>query len=116
MANTPASAKEVNAMVLSELLYQFVLLQVRRRSILHVVIQSHDNLAAIMDLGGANVHPFLDDWKTVIMGHAAVRRDGDVVAGMDRLAGRKADGVSLDDLLSERLRLSHGWWGGGEDI
>lgn len=69
-----------------------------------------------MDLGGAYVHPFLDDWKTVIMGHAAVRRDGNVVAGMDRLARRKADGVSLNDLLSERLRLSDGWWGGGEDV
>lgn len=50
------------------------------------------------------------------MGHAAVRRDGDVVAGMDRLARRKADGVPLDDLLSERLRLSDSWWGGGEDV
>jgi len=39
------------------------------------------------------------------VGHAVMRRQRDIVARLDKLAFRKAKGVSLDDLLRESLGL-----------
>lgn len=42
------------------------------------------------------------------MGHAFVRRDGDIVAGPHLFTWRQADGILLDDFLDEGL-----WFWGG---
>lgn len=59
MPNPPSSGIKIHLLSFRELLNLSVLLEVGFALILNVVIQSHDNLFRIFDLGGPNRHKFL---------------------------------------------------------
>lgn len=117
VADTPASRVKVNTMLSSKLLDQAVLLQVGFGLILDVVVESHDDLTIVVDLGGADVHKLRGHWPTVVVRHAVVWGERDIVAGLDLLAGGEANRVFLDDLFGEGLgRGRSAGLLGGEDI
>ena len=72
------------------------------------MVESHDDLAIVVHLGGANIHEFQSHWPTVVMRHAVVRGECDIVAGLDRFTRGEADRVSLDDLFGEGLGIGRG--------
>jgi hypothetical protein len=45
------------------------------------------------------------------VGHALLRREGDIVAGLDELVFGKTKTVTLDNLLCQGLRDGDGLWG-----
>jgi hypothetical protein len=63
-----------------------------------------------MDLGGTNFHEFQSHWPTVVMCHAVVGGDCDIVAGPDHFTGGEANRVSLEDLFRESLGIGRGGW------
>ena len=80
-----------------------ICLQVGLALVLDVVVERHDDLAVVVDLGGTNGHELHGHGPRVVVGHAVVRREGHIVAGPDLLPGRQADRVPLDDLLGQSL-------------
>jgi len=67
------------------------------------VVESHNDLAIVVDLGGTSLHELQSHWPTVIVRHAVVRGECDIVAGLDYFTRSEADRVSLDDLFGEGL-------------
>ena len=63
-----------------------------------------------MDFRRADGHEFGRDGPGVVVGHAVVWGEGDVVAGFDGFVGGEALGVALHDFLGEGLG-SAGCWG-----
>lgn len=98
-----AGREEPHSMLLCELLDQAVLLEVGLRLVLNVVVQRHDNLVGIVDLGGANGHELGRDRPAIVVGHTVMRLERYVVAGLDLLPRGEPHGVPLDDLLGEGL-------------
>lgn len=72
------------------------------------MVESHDDLAIVEDLGGANIHEFQSHWPTVVMRHAMVRGKCNIVAGLDHFTRAEADRVSLDDLFGKGLGIGRG--------
>lgn len=93
--------------------YLMVFLEVGFAPVLNVVIERHDNLFVVVDLGGADGHKLERDRPTIVVCHNPGRRQGDIVAGLDLLSGCKANRESLDDLLGQGLRSLDCRLGGG---
>lgn len=89
-------------MVLSELLDLAVLLDIRFTLILNVVVQCDDDLLAFMDLGGQG-HELESHSGSVVVGHAMVRRESDIIARLDHLPRCESNRVSLYNLLGQGL-------------
>ncbi|KAI7506260.1 Homoaconitase [Hortaea werneckii] len=51
----------------------------------------HDNLVGVVDLRGANGHELSRNGPGVVVGHAMMGREGDIVARLDHLAIRSAE-------------------------
>lgn len=73
VADSAACGIEVDAMLLREVFDRCVLLQVRFALVLYVVVQRHDNLSVVVDLGCANGHELRGDREGVVVGHALFR-------------------------------------------
>lgn len=63
-----------------------------------------------MDAGCTDGEELLRDGPGVVVSHAVVGLDGDVVARAHGFASWEADGIALDYLLGQVL---HGFWGVG---
>ena len=111
VADTPARGVEANTMLASKLLDVFVLRQVGLGLILQIVVEGHDDLTIVVDLGSADRHELQGSRPGVVVRHAMVGRYRDVVAGLDLLPGAEPDREALDDLLRQGLRGRRG--GGG---
>lgn len=92
-------------MLRSKLLDLLVLLQVGLGFVLDIVVKGHDDLLVVVDFGGADCHELRCHRPRIIMGHACLRLQRHIVASLDLLPRRQADGVPLDNLLGQRLRL-----------
>lgn len=81
------------------------------------MIQCKNYLAVVIDLGGADGHELEGNRPSVVVRHAVVGFEGDIVAGPDLLSGSETDGVLLDNLLGEGLRVDRsGRLRGGEEV
>lgn len=61
-----------------------------------------------MNFGSANLEELLSDRPSVIVTHAMMGRECDVVSGLDLLAGSESYSVLLGDLFDEGLRVLDG--------
>ena len=111
VADAPARRVEADTMLASKFLDVFVLRQVGLGLILQIVVEGHDDLAVVVDLGSADRHELQGGRPGVVVRHAMVGRYRDVVAGLDLLPGAEPDSEALDDLLCQGLRGRRG--GGG---
>jgi hypothetical protein len=65
-------------------------------------------LTVVVNLGSANFEELLCDGPCVVVAHAMVRGECDVVSRLDLFAGSKSYSVLLGDLLDESLRVLNG--------
>eukprot|EP00966_Prymnesium_polylepis_P106309 2462400-Prymnesium_polylepis.1 len=86
-----------------------VLVHVGLASILYVVVHRKYQLARRAHPRHAHRSKLLDDRARVVVCHATVRRDRDIVAGGDLYARCEVDGEPLRELLDESLPAPHGW-------
>ena len=112
VTNSSSGRVEVNSLHLGEFLDQLVFLKVVFRLVLDVVVECADDLGRVVDLGRADGHEFCGDRPGVVMGHAVVWAECDIVSGLDVFAFWEADGIALDNLLCEGLWYRGGGWGG----
>ena len=61
MADASSGRIEDDILLLCKLLDLAVLLQVLLRLVLHIVVESHDDLLWVVDLGGSNAHELESD-------------------------------------------------------
>lgn len=103
MSNSTTCRVKVDTMLLCEGFDLLVFLQVCLALILYVVVQCHNNLFVVMDLGCANGHEFEGYRPAVVMRHAEPRGNGDIIATPDELPFWETDCKALYDLLGEGL-------------
>lgn len=111
MPDTPAGRIEIDTLLARQFLDVAVFPQIRVRVVLNVVVECHDDLAIIVDPGSADGEELLGDGPGVVMGHAVVGLDGDIVAGPHGFTDRETDSITLDNFLGQVL--SGRWRGGG---
>lgn len=104
MADTPPRHVPINPLPLRKLLNVLVLPQVLLALVLYVVIDRYDNLVRILNLGRADRHEFQRNWIGIIMAHDLIRLQSDIVTGLNELAVREADSVTLYNFLGQGLR------------
>lgn len=103
MSYTSTCGIELDTVMFGEFFNLAVLLQVLVRGILHVMVQSHDDLVGVVKLRGANRHEFQSHRPRIVVGHASMRTDSHVVTGLDKFPSWQSDSISLDNLLGKRL-------------
>jgi hypothetical protein len=115
MSDSSSSRIEIHALLLGKLLNLPILFQVCLALVLDVVIEGHNDLLGIVDLGGSDGHELQGDWPRVVMCHAVEGRERDIVAGFHDLAVCEAERITLNDFFRESL-WGFGWCSqGGED-
>lgn len=114
MPDTATSGVEIDTLFRRQLLDIPVFPQIGFGVVLDVVVERHDDLAIIVDAGGADGEELLGDGPGIVVRHAVVRLDRDVVAGAHNLADGETDSITLHYYLGQVL---DGLWrgsGGGE--
>lgn len=115
MANASASGVEDDILLLRKLFNLAVLLQVLLGLVLDIVIEGHDDLVGVIDLGGTNAHELEGYGPGVVVCHALVWLQGDIVAGTEDLALGYTNSMALDNLFGESLGCLWGFLECGEE-
>ena len=79
------------------------------------MVQCHDNLFLVVDLRRANRHEFQSDGPGIVVRHALLGAEGDIVARLDAFVFGETERVMLDDFLGQGLRRWRGGSEGGEE-
>ena len=103
VSDTTASRVEFHTLLLGKLFNLPVFLQILFGLVLHIMVEGHNNLLRVVQLGGPDGHELERNGPRVVVGHTTVRRDGNIVAGLDELILGQAHGITLDDFLGKRL-------------
>lgn len=103
MPDTPTSWVEIDTLPPRQFLDVTVFPQIRIRVVLDVVVECHDDLAIIVNAGGADGEELLGDRPGVVVGHAVVRLDGNIVAGPHGFTDGETHSITLYDFLGEVL-------------
>ena len=93
---------EFHAMLFGKCFDRAVLLQIGFVPVLDVVIESEDKLRWIVNLFGANALELAHDRRGVVVGHDAMRADGNEVTGAQR-AFRAFGEMGLRDFFNDGL-------------
>ncbi len=115
MSDSSSGRIEIHALLLRKLLNLLVLLEVRLTLVLHVMVESHNNLLRVVDLACTNGHELQRNRPGIVMGHAVVRGESNVISRLHNLAICEAEGVSLYNLLGQGLWDTGGSFEGGKD-
>jgi hypothetical protein len=102
--NAPSCRIKVDAVLHSESLDLLVFPEICCGGILDVMVKGEDDLLWAIDLRSSHRHELEGDRPRVIVGHAVLGGQTDIVAAPNELSLRQIDRIALYNLFRQSLR------------